>query len=414
MRQFWSILRFEFYNYAKSKLFIGLTVAVVVVLGVLLSFPRFTSGEQDGADGVNDAAEKQTLTVYAAGGNTAETAEFLNQSLGQTYRFEAQTDESAARQKVEDGSCQGAVLLDSPLSYRFVVKDQKMFDATTTVLDGALLTKYRIDAMQAQGIPAAEAASISAAVMHSEIIQTGRDQTQSFFYTYILIFALYMAIVLYGQLVAQSVANEKSSRAMELLITSAKPTNLMFGKVLGAGLAGLVQFTLMFGSGFVFYNLNRSYWEGNAVIQSVFDMPLQILLYAVLFFVLGFFIYAFMYGALGSLANRAEDINTLVLPVTFLFIFAFFAVMFSLGGGNVETPLMIACSYIPFTSPMAMFTRIAMSSVPVWEIAVSVVILLLTTAGLGVLAARIYRAGVLMYGKPPKLSQIFGLMKKSN
>ncbi|MFQ8600048.1 MAG: ABC transporter permease [Oscillospiraceae bacterium] len=391
----------------QRALFIGLTVAVVVVLGVVLSFPRFTSGGQDGADGVNDAAEKQTLAVYAAGGNAADATEFLNQSLGQTYRFEAQADESAARQKVEDGSCQGAVLLDSPLSYRFVVKDQKLFDATTSVLDDVLLTKYRIDAMQAQGFRRRKQPRFPRRSCTGEISKPAATRPRAFSYPYPDLCAVY------GHCALWTAGGTERGEREEFPCDGAadypaKPTNLMFGKVLGAGLAGLVQFTLMFGSGFVFYN-QPLYWR-RAIIQSVFDMPLQILLRRAVF-VLGFHL---RYGALGSLANRAEDINTLVLPVTFLFIFAFFAVMFSLGSGNVETPLMIACSYIPFTSPMAMFTRIAMSSVPVWEIAVSVIILLLTTAGLGVLAARIYRAGVLMYGKPPKLSQIFGLMKKSN
>ena len=125
-----------------------------------------------------------------------------------------------------------------------------------------------------------------------------------------------------------------------------------------------------------------------------------------LFFVLGFFIYAFMFGAVGSTASKLEDINTSVMPITMLFVIAFMVVMFSMSSGNVDNTLMVICSYVPFTSPMAMFTRIAMSTVPAYEIIISVAILIGSVLGVGVLAAKIYRVGVLLYGTTPKLGNI--------
>ena len=121
---------------------------------------------------------------------------------------------------------------------------------------------------------------------------------------------------------------------------------------------------------------------------------------------LGFLIYAFMFGAIGSTASKLEDINTSVMPITFLFIIAFMVVMFSMGSGSVDNLAMLVCSYIPFTSPMAMFTRICMSTVPWYEILISVSVLIASTLGIGVLAAKIYRVGVLLYGTPPKLGAI--------
>ena len=94
------------------------------------------------------------------------------------------------------------------------------------------------------------------------------------------------------------------------------------------------------------------------------------------------------------------------MPITFLFIIAFMVVMFSMGEGSVDNTLMRVCSYIPFTSPMAMFTRICMSTVPWYEIAISIAILVASTVGIGVLSAKIYRVGVLLYGMPPKMSNI--------
>jgi ABC-2 type transport system permease protein len=128
------------------------------------------------------------------------------------------------------------------------------------------------------------------------------------------------------------------------------------------------------------------------------------------FFVLGFLTYAFMFGAVGSTASKLEDINTSVMPITMLFVAGFVVVMTGIGSGDVETPLMKICSFIPFTSPMAMFTRIAMSTVPWYEIALSIAILVASTAGIGMLAARIYRVGVLLYGKPPKVGEILKMV----
>ena len=228
-----------------------------------------------------------------------------------------------------------------------------------------------------------------------------------------MIFALYMVIMLYGQMVATHVATEKSSRAMEVLITSAKPTDMMFGKVIASCLAGLLQLVAVFGSALLFFQLNRGEWADNAIINSIFNMPLSLLLYMLLFFVLGFFLYAFMFGAVGSTAPKLEDINTSVMPIVMLFVIAFIVVMSALGSGDVESPLMMVCSYIPFTSPMSMFTRIAMSTVPVYEIILSVGILIVSVVGIGVLSAKIYRVGVLLYGTTPKIGSILKALRKA-
>ena len=145
-------------------------------------------------------------------------------------------------------------------------------------------------------------------------------------------------------------------------------------------------FRSVFGSAFLFFNLNRSYFDENGIIASIFDMPLSLLLYMLTFFILGFFIYAFLFGAVGSTVSKLEDINTAVMPLTMLFIISFMVVVFSLSSGSADSLLMRICSYIPFTSSMAMFTRIAMSTVPPYEIALSVGILLASVVGVGILS----------------------------
>ena len=124
-----------------------------------------------------------------------------------------------------------------------------------------------------------------------------------------------------------------------------------------------------------------------------------------MFFVLGFLIYAFLYGAIGSTVSKLEDINTASMPISFLFIVGFMVVAFSMNG-STDNVAMLICSYLPFTSPMAMFTRICMSTVAWYEVAISIAILAGTTVGIGILSAKIYRVGVLLYGAPPKISMI--------
>lgn len=408
MKQFWNIFRFEFGAYMKNKVFVGVTVALVALVGIVLFFPRLNAVLK------LDFMPKEEDVLLVADTTNADPALLLSmfQNALPDQKVEL-TNKSAdeLRTLIDNGDYERAVVITSPVRYTYIVKNLKMYDVTRPVINEIMLTKYRMESMAQLGVSPDKANELLFTNIESELVQTGKDQMQNFFYTYVLIFALYMAILLYGQFVATSVASEKSSRAMELLITSAKPTNLMFGKVLGSGLAGLLQLSVIFGSSFLFFNLNKAYWGDNLIVQSIFDMPLSILLYTILFFILGYFIYAFLYGAVGSLASKVEDINTSVMPITFLFIIAFFVVMFSMGSGNVDNPLMMVASYVPFTSPMAMFVRIAMGEVAAIEIVISVVILILSTLGIGYLSAKIYKVGVLLYGKPPKLINILKAMK---
>ena len=410
MKQFGTIFRFEFKNYLKSKSFLILTVILVIGVGVALSIPRIQ--EAFGAQG-EPSAEKAVIAV--SGEDASETTSYLSQAYTEKAFQAVDEDLDALKQDVASGKYESAIVVTGPLSYTHVVKNVSLYDESDASIEDILLAKYRADTLAQLGVSSDNVQKLLAAQVKSDVIQTveGKDQTKSFFYTYILVFALYMAIIIYGQLVASSVATEKSTRAMELLITSTNSNNLMFGKVFGAGSAGLAQFVLIFGSGYLFYHLNAAYYVENVIVKSIFDMPLSILLYAILFFLLGFFLYAFLYGALGSLVSRMEELNTTVMPVTYLFIIAFFIVLYGITSGNVDNILMRICSYIPFTSPMAMFVRIAMGSVPVWEVAVSVLILIGSTIGVGFIAAQIYRIGVLLYGKAPKPGEIVKMLKNS-
>ena len=325
----------------------------------------------------------------------------------------AEEDFAWIKEKVAEGLAECAFVIHDLTSYTYYVDNLSMYDFNTETADEILKNLYSINAMSTHGISPEEAAEILTSPVSHETESLGKNQAENFFYTYIMIFSLYIVILLYGQMVATNVATEKSSRAMELLITSAKPASMMFGKVIASCLAGLIQLTAVFGSAFLFFNLNKSFWADNTIITSIFDMPLELLAYMLIFFVLGFFIYAFLFGAIGSTASKVEDINTSVMPLTILFVIAFIVVMSSMSSGSVDNTLMLICSYIPFTSPMAMFTRIAMSTVPFYQIALSIGVLVVSVFGIGIFSAKIYRVGVLLYGTTPKIGSILKALKKA-
>ena len=413
MKQFKKILKFELKNYMNNKVFVGVTIFLVLLIAAVMFFPRisvlFSSG--DGGEQPTD------LPVMLVKAEDPSQAEMVRETFAAAFAdYEVQsTDADIAdiKDKITSEDVECAFVMSGPTTYTYYVNNLSMYDTNSAVANEVLQQIYQMNAMINGGMTQEQAGEVMSIQITSEVENLGKDQMQNFFYTYIMIFALYMVILLYGQMVATNVATEKSSRAMEVLITSAKPTGMMFGKVIASCIAGLVQLVAVFGSALVFYNLNKNYWGDNMIIDSIFNIPPELFAYMLIFFILGFLIYAFMYGAVGSTASKLEDINTSVMPITMLFVVAFVVVMTSMSSGNIDNTLMTVCSYIPFTSPMAMFTRICMSTVPMYEILISIAILIGSTVGIGFIAAKIYRAGVLLYGTSPKIGSIIKMIWKA-
>jgi len=437
MKQFKTILKFELLNYLKNKIFLGITIFCVIIVAAVMFFPRIYSAFKgnDSAKEENNASvsdtvmpdssvEGETITFQEEGipvmlvlADTKENTQMVWQAFTASFPdykvMTADGDISYIKEQITSGEAECAFVMENLTSYTYYVNNLTMYDSNTVVADETLENLYRIESLSAEGISPEKTREIFSVVIDHETNSLGKDQIQNFFYTYIMIFALYMVILLYGQMVATNVATEKSSRAMELLITSAKPASMMFGKVIASCLAGFIQLTAIFGSTCLFYNINKPLWGDNPMISSIFNVPVNLLIFMLVFFVLGFFIYAFLFGAIGSTASKVEDINTSVMPLTFLFIIAFMVVVFSMSSGNIDNLVMKICSYIPFTSPMAMFTRIAMSTVAPYEIVISIAILIVSVFGIGILSAKIYRVGVLLYGTTPKISSILKAVKRA-
>lgn len=413
MKQFGKILKFELKYYFKNKVFVGVTIFLVVLIAAVMCFPRISAAFDSGEPGSTPV----DLPVMLVKAEDPARAEMVRQTFAAAFTdYNVQStngDTDSVKGKIASRDAACAIVMTGPTSFTYYVDNYQMYDMNTEIATEVLQQIYQMNAMISGGMTAEQASEVTRIQITGDVESLGKDQMQNFFYTYIMIFALYMVILLYGQMVATNVATEKSSRAMEVLITSAKPTSMMFGKVIASCLAGLIQLVAVFGAALLFYNLNKSYWDNNMVIDSIFNIPPELLVYMLVFFILGFLIYAFMFGAVGSTASKLEDINTSVMPITMLFIIAFVVVMTSMSSGEVDNTLMLVCSYIPFTSPMSMFTRIAMSTVPWYEIGASIAILIGSTIGVGVLSAKIYRVGVLMYGTMPKIKDIIKAVWKA-
>ena len=413
MKQFWTIFKFELKNYFKNKVFIGVTIFLVAVIALATFIPNIISSISEEEVDI----PKEDLPIMLVKSEDEGISDFVNACFTETFSTYnvVMTSKTADEIKedilAENAEC--AFIVKNATSYEYLVNNFSMYDSNAEIAEETLLSVYQLNALKDKGIENNDAIAILSAQIDGTTTTLGKNQMANFFYTYIMVFALYMVILLYGQMVASSVATEKSSKAMEVLITSAKPTNMMFGKVLSSCVAGFTQLLVVFGSAILFYNINKK-GLGNPIIASIFNMPLSLFIFMLVFFILGFLIYAFLFGAVGSTATKLEDINTSVMPITFLFVIGFIIVITAMSSGSVDGPLVTACSYIPFTSPMAMFTRIAMSTVAWYEIAISIAILVLSVIGIGFLSAKIYRIGVLMYGNKPKIKDLILMALKKD
>ena len=210
-----------------------------------------------------------------------------------------------------------------------------------------------------------------------------------------------MAILTYGNWVAQSVAEEKSNRVMELLITAATPRQLLTGKVLGTSGAGLTQYLVMILAVVIGFLINgpisNALGVGSELPFTLPELEPMWLVAFTIFFVLGFVLYASLYAAAGSLVSRVDDVQQAVGPLIYLAMAGYFVSFFAM---NVPDATWVKlASLVPFFSPYLMPARMLLSSVEAWEVGLALVLLAVTLAASIWFAARIYSAGVLLYGQ---------------
>jgi ABC-2 type transport system permease protein len=227
----------------------------------------------------------------------------------------------------------------------------------------------------------------------------------------VFVVLIFITLVIYGMWVAAGVVAEKTSRVMELLISAASPGELVTGKVIGIGLAGFVQYVAILVPALVTLLLSDRIAIALLGTSSGLDVSLGTLTPALLvaygsFWILGFVLYALIYAAAGSLVSRAEDLQVLALPLSLIAIVGYIQAVMALTGGI--GPVVRFASYVPFWSPFVMLTRLTIGRVEPWELVLSFGLLIASIPIVGVIAVRVYSAGVLLYGQRPGARAIVG------
>ena len=252
-----------------------------------------------------------------------------------------------------------------------------------------------------------------------------------------LIFTLliYMFIMMYGAMVMQGVMEEKSNRIVEVIVSSVRPFDLMMGKIIGICFVGLTQLflwgiltaVLFLGSQLFFgIGIDPQMAGVNAVAQPGMDMSgviadhaelfeviktinfTQLALFFILYFIGGYMLYASLFAAIGSSVDNQEDTQQFMMPITILMVFALYAGIYSME--NPDGPLAFWCSLIPLTSPIVMMIRLPFD-VPYWQLLLSILLLYGTSILIVWVSAKIYRVGILMYGKKPDIKEMIKWIK---
>ena len=233
--------------------------------------------------------------------------------------------------------------------------------------------------------------------------ESGRNVGMNLAISGVFFFLIYMSIFIYGAYIMRGVLEEKNNRIVEVIVSSIRPTTLMLGKILGIGLVGLTQYAV-----WAFLALAVALPGAAAVIgmgEGLPHIPVATIGAFVLFFLLGYFLYSSLYAALSAPFNTEQEAQQFVMIPGIILILTsttwFFA--FNQPNGMLATVL----SFFPFTAPLMMFMRISVQTPPLWQIATSVALLVATIVAVAWFAGRIYRVGILMYGKKPTLPEIF-------
>ena len=345
-------------------------------------------------------------------------AEVAADSGAEAVRIEAVPvgEESTAFQRVIDEGRDGLLLVDLP-EFAFTTLDAANYAQNSRLQNLLDRSLTRLNARNL-GLGADELAKLFAAadlqvrqIGAGEDGEEGGDFTSSAVLAYFMIFMIYTCLIMYGNMVASGVAEEKSSRIMEVMIAKVKPTELMFGKILGIGALGLMQFAIWVAAALATNAVRRAGLFGlpfDTGISLGNVQPVLLVWFAV-FFILGFFFYASIYAAGGAVVSRVEEVNQVVTILTMLIVVGFIVAFMSFTNPNGR--LAVIASLIPFTSPMVMFARLTLGSPPAAQVAASVILLVLAVVCGAWLSGRIYRVGVLLYGKRPTFREILRYMR---
>lgn len=411
MKQFLIVLKFELNNYFKNKSFVITTLLLAFVIAAVVIVPTFIPGLLDEQSETAEPEQSEEIVIDENDADGEETVygicvatDAIDVDLEMIFTvfpadWKTYDSEKEIKKAVEAGDVEAGFIMESPIDITYVVNDLSMYDYLGDMFSQTLSECYKSQYLMEKGLTAEEIAESESFYVHVEEEVLGKDGGKNYWYTYVLVFVVYFLIIFYGQMIATSVTTEKSNRAIEILVTSVSSNSLICGKVLAGAIAGVLQAGMILGSGFVSYGFVKEAWGG--LLDFLFDIPANVLVIYAVFAVLSYLLYAFIFGMLGALVSKTEDISKSSSPVLMIYIVSFFIAIFGMTSDSNSIVMKIA-SYIPFTSGNAMFVRTAMGSVAIWEVIISAVILAASCVMAGVLAAKIFRFGTLHYGNPIK------------
>lgn len=410
MKQFKTILKFELDNYFKSKSYIISTIIICILAAGIMFAPRIKDAFKSGSSSSSSSNEEniEDLTKYAIYDATGIAEEESLKDMFADIHFVFCDSADQVKEMVKSEEAKKGFIVNSLTSFDYVVFNNSMMDQTGYDFKEYMALLNKMDYCRENNLNIDEflAMEYQEIEMNEEIL--GKDSASNYWYCYALVIIIFMLIVMYGMTIASSVTNEKSNRSIEILVTSTSSTAILFGKVIAGAIATIFQVGLIGGSLIGSYQFNKAYWS--STFQAIFDIPSNVLVTFAIFGIGGFLVYAFMYGALGALVSKIEDLNktagTAQMIVTLVYVVSLINLM------NVDGVIIKVLSFLPISSYSAMFARVAMGNVAVWEVVVSAVILYATVILVGIIGGKIFRSSTLRYGNPIKLSNALKGMKK--
>jgi ABC-2 type transport system permease protein len=375
------VARREFVNQVRSRGFIIGIVFTLVIFAVVGGVIAFVSTQSD----------EHTVGVSADSAGLRPALEQVAAQQGAMLRI-TQIDPDAGRAQVDSGDLD-ALLTGGPGSYRLLYRDAD--DATVTQLVGAAAQQQALTgALSQAGVdPAALAAQ--GQVVTATIEPVDPERGQQLGVALVGTILLFMGLQ-YAAGVASGVVEEKQSRVVELLLATIKPTHLLAGKVIGLGAAGLLSMVIL-----------GAIAGTAAVAFGLLTLPtaaVGMLLMVLVWYLIGFFLLASVYAALGSTVSRQEELQPIIAPMVFVLIIPFILTLNVLPN-DPRSPLITVLSYIPFLSQTVMPARYAVGAAALWEVGLSALIAIAAIAVVIRLAARIYRNSILRTGSRVSLRE---------
>ncbi len=414
MKNFKTIFKFELDNYFKSKSYMLLTIIIALIAATLMFIPRIVDSvksEDDSKDsGVESEVNEEDLRNMAIYNPEGLGDMEMLAGYFSNAKFTECTSAEEVKKLVEDEKAEGGFVIKSSTEFDFYVFNKSMDNDDMEVFTEYMRMVVKMEYCEANNLNLEEYLAVEYAEINVNENILGKDGMQNYWYCYILVILVFMVIIAYGTTIASGITNEKSNRSIEILVTSTSTTALLFGKVLAGVVAAVFQFGLIGAASIGSYQLNKDYLPN--MLGMFLDIPGEVLLTFAIFGIGGFLFYAFMYGALGALVSKIEDLNKTAGSAQMIIMIVYMVTLF--GIMDPDSILMKICSYLPISSYSAMFARVAMGSVAMWEIVLSAVLLYASVIGMGILGGKIFRNSTLRYGNPIKLSNALKNLKKED